>query len=187
MTRLLDTGTTPFKYKEKLINEPDVYFADENLFDVFTLKVLEGDPKTALKDPFSVMLTEEVAKKYFGNEDPMNKVIRSNNQFDVKVTGIYKGFPANSLMHPGVLVSFNTLKDSAVYGAENLRTNWGNNSFFTFLVLPDHYNPKKMIARFPAFLDKRMACQYGRKPAFKIDRARFAKTYRYSFVFTYRL
>ena len=161
MTRLLNIGTTPLKYKEKLINEPNVYFADENLFNVFTLKVLEGNPQSALKEPFSIMMSEDVAKKYFGNEDPMNKVIRANNQFDVKVTGIYQGFPENSFMHPGVLVSFNTLKDSAVYGAENLRTNWGNNSFFTFLELPNHYDPQKMIARFPAFLDKRMASQYG--------------------------
>ena len=64
------------------------------------------------------MLTEETAKKYFGNEDPINKVIRANNQFDVKVTGIYKAFPANSHMHPNILVSFNTLKDSAVYGED---------------------------------------------------------------------
>jgi putative ABC transport system permease protein len=156
MTRLLNNGTTPLKYKDKLISEPNVYFGDENLFDVFTLKVLEGNPKTALKEPFSVMLSEETAKKYFGNEDPMNKILRANNQFDVKVTGIYQKFPANSHLHPGMLVSFNTLKDSAVYGAENLRTNWGNNSFFTYLLLPEHYDVNRMIARFPAFVDNRM-------------------------------
>jgi putative ABC transport system permease protein len=156
MTLLLNNGTTPLKYKEKLISESNVYFADEHLFDVFTLNVLAGDPKTALREPFSVMLSKEMAKKYFGNEDPMNKVLRANNQFDIKVTGIYEGFPANSHLHPGVLVSFNTLKDSAVYGAENLRTNWGNNSFFTFLLLPEHYDIKRMIARFPAFVDRRM-------------------------------
>ena len=161
MTRLLNAGTLPFKYKDKLIAESNVYFADENLFNVFTLKTLKGNPQTALKDPFSVMLTEDVAKKYFGNEDPMNKVIKVNNQFDLKVTGIYKGFPENSFMHPDILISFNTLKDSAVYGEKNLETNWANNSFFTFLVLPDHYDPNKMIARFPAFLDNRMAGQYG--------------------------
>ncbi len=156
MTRLIDNGTTPIKYMDKLLNESDVYFADENLFEVFTLDVLKGDPKTALKDPFSVMLSEETARKYFGNEDPMNKVLRSNNQFDIKVTGVYKGFPTNSHMHPGMLVSFSTLNDPNVYGAENMRTNWGNNSFFTFLVLPDHFNPKNLIDRFPAFVDRRM-------------------------------
>jgi putative ABC transport system permease protein len=156
MTRLLNNGTTPLKYKDKLINETNVYFADENLFDVFTLEVLKGNPKTALLEPFSIMLSEEVAKKYFGSEDPMNKVLKANNQFDVKVTGVYKGFPANSHMHPGILVSFNTLKDTAVYGEKNLRTNWGNNSFFTYLVLPEHYDVNRMITQFPAFVDRRM-------------------------------
>ena len=156
MTRLLDNGITPLRYKDKLINEQNVFFADENLFDVFTVKVLKGNPKNALSGPFSVMLTEETAKKYFGDEDPINKVMRANNQFDVKVTGIYKSFPANSHIHPGMLISFNTLKDSAVYGERNLETNWGNNSFFTYLLLPPHYNTKRMLAQFPAFIDKRM-------------------------------
>jgi putative ABC transport system permease protein len=156
MTRLLDNGITPLRYKDKLINEQNVFFADENLFDVFTVKVLKGNPKTALSDPFSVMLTEETAQKYFGDEDPMNKVIRANNQFDVKVTGIYKAFPSNAHIHPGLLVSFNTLKDSAVYGEKNLRTNWGNNSFFTYLLLPLHYNTARMISQFPAFIDRHM-------------------------------
>jgi putative ABC transport system permease protein len=157
MTRLLDNGITPLRYKDKLINEQNVFFADENLFDVFTIKVIKGNPKTALSGPFSVMLTEEAAKKYFGDEDPMNKIIRANNQFDVKVTGIYKPFPANAHIHPGILISFNTLKDSAVYGERNLQTNWGNNSFFTYLLLPPHYNTARMLSQFPAFIDKHMA------------------------------
>ncbi len=161
MTRLLNNGNTPLRYKDKLIDEPNVYFADENLFDVFTVKVLEGDPKTALSAPFSVMLTEETAKKYFGDEDPLNKVLRANNQFDVKVTGVYKAFPPNAHLHPNILVSFSTLNDTAVYGAEGLRTYWGNNAFFTYIKLPEHYDIKKMEARFPAFLDKHMAGQYG--------------------------
>ena len=161
MTRLLDNGTTPLRYKDKLLNEKDVYFADENLVDVFSVDVVKGNSHTALRDPFSVMLTEETAKKYFGDEDPMNKVLRANNQFDVKVTGIYKAFPKNAHLHPNILVSFTTLKDSAVYGEQNLRTNWGNNSFFTYIKLPEHYNIATMKARFPAFIDKHMAGQYG--------------------------
>jgi len=166
MTRLLDDGISPLRYKEKLFNEKDVFFADENLFDVFTVKVLKGNPATALKDPFSIMLTEESAKKYFGDEDPMDKTIRYNNKFELKVTGIYRSFPSNAHMHPNMLMSFSTLRDTAVYGEENLRTNWGNNSFFTYLLLPQHYDISNMIARFPAFLDKHMASQYqGNKPS----------------------
>jgi putative ABC transport system permease protein len=159
MTRLLDFGTTPIKYKEKVFNEKNIFFADENLFDVFTVRVLKGNPRTALYDPFSVMLTEEMAEKYFGDEDPMDKTIRFNNQYDARVTGIYKAFPPNAHLHPGMLVSFNTLKDSAIYGAENLRSNWSNNSFFTYLLMPPEFSPENMIARFPSFIDKRMAGQ----------------------------
>jgi putative ABC transport system permease protein len=166
MTRLLGNGTTTFRYQDNIFNEKNSFFADENLFDVFTVNVVKGNPKTALKDPFTVMLTEEVAKKYFGNEDPMNKVLRANNQFDVKVTGVYKAFPSNAHLHPEILISFNTLKDSAVYGEKNLQTNWGNNSFFTYILLPDKYPVKSLLAQFPPFLDRRMASEYtGKLPS----------------------
>jgi putative ABC transport system permease protein len=159
MTRLLEVGPKPIKYGDKIFNEKNAYVADENLFDVFTVDVVKGNPQKALADPFTVMLTEENARKYFGNEDPMDKTLRFNGLLDLKVTGIYKSFPSNAHMHPAMLISFNTLKDSTVYGEKNLRTNWGNNSFFTYLLMPDNFSPKRMLAQFPSFLDKRMAGQ----------------------------
>ena len=166
MTRLLQNGPMPTRYNDKIFNEQGMYFADENLFDVFSVKTIKGNPKTALSEPFSIMLTEKTAKKYFGDEDPINKVIRFNSQFDCKVSGIYKEFPANSHLHPEMLVSFNTLKDSVVYGEEGLRTNWGNNSFFTYLLLPPNFKAANLEKLFPAFLDKHMANQYkGNKPS----------------------
>lgn len=159
MTRLLDDGISPLKYKEKLFNETYTFWADEYLFDVFNIGIVQGDPKSALKDPFSMMMTEEIAKKYFGDEDPMGQTIRYNNQFDFKITGIYKAFPGNTHVHPGVLLSFNTLKDNRIYGEDALRRNWGNNSFMTYLVLPANYNPQRMLSQFPAFIDRRMAGQ----------------------------
>lgn len=165
MTRLLDIGLTPVRYQEKIFNEEHVFYADENLFDVFTVNVLKGNPQKALNDPYSVMLTEESAKKYFGNEDPMNKTLRFNSQFDFKVTGIYKAFPENAHLHPGMLMSFNTLKDSAVYGEQQLHTNWGNNSFFTYLLLPENYPAQKIAAQFPAFIDRRMPRRNGNQPS----------------------
>ncbi|HMG09911.1 MAG TPA: FtsX-like permease family protein, partial [Mucilaginibacter sp.] len=93
-------------------------------------------------------------RKYFGNEDPMNKEIRLGNQFNFKVTGIYKPFPANSQLHPEMLLSFITLKDSTLYGDKQLHTNWGNNDFYTYLLLPPNYNTDRLASLFPAFLDK---------------------------------
>lgn len=156
ITRLLDNSPVPLRYEEKRFNEQGVFFADENLFDVFDVDVVKGNPDNALDAPFSVMLDEEKAKKYFGDADPMDKTIRMLNQFNLKVTGVYKPFPANAHVHPEMLISFNTLKDTLIYGEESLRTNWGNNSFLTYILLPDNYDPEKMIAQFPAFIDRHM-------------------------------
>jgi putative ABC transport system permease protein len=154
VTRLLQNSPTPFRFEEKKFNEPNSYFADEHLFDVFNVQVTKGNPKKALVDPYSVMLSEDLAKKYFGGDEPLNKVLRMNNQFDLKVTGVYKSFPTNAHLHPELMISFNTLNDTAVYGANNLATNWGNNAFFTYILLPQGYNPNNLEAQFPAFLNR---------------------------------
>ncbi len=158
MTRTLQLGSTAIRNGEKMFNEPNVYFADDKFFEFFKTPVVRGNPSKALADPYCVMLSDEVAAKYFGNEDPIDKTIRINlgNYFDFKVTGIFKPLPSNTHFHPDVMLSFNTLNDTLIYGAENLRTNWGNNSFFTYLRLPKNYDPKKLEAQFPAFLDRNM-------------------------------
>jgi len=163
LTRLLSNGNTSFKYEDKIFNEQNVFFADENLFSVFKVDVVKGNPAKALNDPYSVMLTEEIARKYFGNEDPMNKEVRLDNQLTCKVTGIYKAFPSNTHLHPSMMISFNTLRDSAVYGEQGLRRNWGNNSFLTYIELPENYDPKKMEAQFPAFQNRHIPSDGGGK------------------------
>jgi putative ABC transport system permease protein len=154
ITRLFPNGKTPVRYGEKIFNETKLFYADEHLFDVFNVDMVKGNPQKALLDPYSVMLTEEIAKKYFGDEDPINKMIKISNQYNMKVTGVYKSFPSNAHIHPEMMVSFNTLKDTAVYGERNLQTNYGNNSFFTYLLLPEKYPAKNIEAQFPAFLDR---------------------------------
>ena len=156
MTRLLPNGNIAFRYEDKIFYEKDCYYADEYLFDVFKVDVTKGNPKKALTDPFSVMLKEDIAKKYFGNEDPINKMVRLDNNIACKVTGVFKPFPSNSHVHPEIMISFNTLKDTSIYGEENLRTNWGNNSFLTYMVLPENTSIKSMEAQFPAFIDRHM-------------------------------
>ncbi len=157
MTRVLPNGTTPMRYEEKIFNEQNAFFADNNFTRIFDVAVTRGNPDNALADPFSVMITEDEAKKYFNGDDPMNKVIRMNDQYNFKVTGIFRPFPSNAHFHPTMLLSFNTLKDTAIYGEKNLMTNFGNNAFDTYLLLPAHYPVKSMEAQFPNFLDKAMA------------------------------
>ncbi len=163
MTRLLQNGTTAIRYGDKIVNEENVFFADDKFFNFFKVNVTKGNPQKALSDPYSIMMTEETAKKYFGNEEPLNKVIKVNfgNYFDLKVTGVFKPLPSNTHFHPDLLVSFNTLNDTLIYGAQGLRTNFGNNSFFTYIRLPQNYEPKKLIAQFPAFVDRNMPAGNG--------------------------
>jgi len=155
ITRLLPNGSTPLRYKDKLFNENNVFMADENFFDFFSIPVIKGDPHKGLYDPYTVMMTEAVAKKYFGDADPMNKtVLLDNNKHEFKVTGIFKPFPVNSHLHPEILMSFNTLKDTAIYGEKQLETNFGNNSFYTYLLFPPNYNVDRVKAQLPDFLDR---------------------------------
>ncbi|MDB5199417.1 MAG: macrolide export ATP-binding/permease MacB [Chitinophagaceae bacterium] len=154
MTRLLPNGNTAFVYEDKKFYEKSVFFADENFTDVFKVDVIRGNPKKALENPFSIMISDELAKKYFGSNDPMEKMVKLDNNLSCKVSGVFKPFPSNTHLHPDVLISFNTLKDSVLYGQKNLETNWGNNSFLTYVVLPKNTDPKNLESKFPAFLDK---------------------------------
>src|ERR1700743_1269008 len=155
LTRVLPNGTTVLHYGDKLFNEKNAFFADENFFSVFSLDVLKGDKRTALNDPYNIMMTEEVAKKYFGNRDPINKtVLLDNTKHEYKVTGIFKPFPSNAHMHPDILMSFSTLRDTAIYGEKQLETSFSNNAFYTYMLLPKNYNIETIRNQLPAFLDK---------------------------------
>ncbi len=183
MTRLLRNGNTPVRFGDKMFNETDVYWADENIFDFFKIKVLKGNAKKSLSDSYTILITDEIARKYFGNSDPINQLVRIDTGLTFRVGGVFKPFPNNTHLHPSILASFSTLNDTAVYGAENLATNWGNNSFFTYIMLPEKYNPQNMIARFPEFLNKNMTeggTQYKTSQWTALDLQRLADIHLYS-------
>ncbi len=163
VVRLLGTGFT-LSHGDKVFNEEDIFFAEENLFKVFTFHVTQGNPDKALADPFTIMLSRPMAEKYFRGENPVGKVLRVNGQDDLTVSGVFEPLPAQSHFHPQFLVSFKTLEDDRIYGKEGLRTNFGNNSFATYLLLPKNYDPARLTARLPAFIDKNMSGE-GDKPS----------------------
>ena len=151
--RLLETGGL-VRYGDNVFNEEDMFAAEPSLFKVFSFDVSNGNPEKALENPFSIMFSRPMAEKYFGKENPVGKTIRIDNQFDYTVTGVFEPLPAQSHFHPNFLLSFSTLNDPRVYGAEGLQSNWGNNSFSTFLLLPENYDPQKLIKAFPAFQNR---------------------------------
>ncbi len=139
---------------EMVFREENIYAAEENLFKVFDFNIKGGTPDEVLTEPFSVMLSRTMAEKYFGREDPVGQVLRMDNQVDYKVTGVFEPLPPQSSFHPQFIVSFSTLRDDRMYGSERLRTDWGNNSFFLFLLLEPGADPVAVEKAFPAFQDK---------------------------------
>jgi putative ABC transport system permease protein len=150
VVRLLETGAL-VKYGEQVFNEEKLFAAEQNIFKVFSFDVTKGNPEKALENPFSIMFSRTMAEKYFGKENPLGKTVRLDNQIDFTVTGVFEPLPPQSHFHPSFLMSFSSLNDTRIYGAEALKQNWDNNSFSTFLLLPDNYNPEKLVSAFPAF------------------------------------
>ena len=112
--------------------EQDFMFTDSTFFDVFSFKLLQGDPHTCLKEPRSIVLTEEYAKKYFGNEDPIGKSLKIEQDTNVSVvTGVMEDFPSNSHFHAKMLGSISTLPENR----DNL--SWVNQNFHTYMVLAE--------------------------------------------------
>ena len=166
LTRLVAApGNTALTYDNKTFKGQKVYFAGENFLEIFDINVLKGNPGKALADPFSVMITEEMAEKYFGGDEALDKILRLNNELDLRVSAVYESFPENSHIHPQMLISMSTMEDEAWYGEGYLTENWSNNSFFTYVLLPEGYNHKTLEAKFPGFLDRHIKEDYGLKPS----------------------
>lgn len=142
--------------EQKAFNERNLFYAEPELFKVFDINILEGNEAKLLQDPFTLMLSEKTAEKYFGDEAAVGKRLRFNNVYDLEVTGIYKDFPRQSHWHPEILLSFSTLNDTTIYGRRGLETNFGNNSFGTYVLVKEPFDQKKTEALFPDFLDKHM-------------------------------
>lgn len=140
----------------KSFNEERLFYAEPALFKIFDFQISEGNPEKVLQDPFTVMLSHATAKKYFGEEPAVGKVLRLGNNYDVLVTALFEDLPGQSHWHPEILVSFATLNDTTIYGQESLETNWGNNAFGTYVLVKDEFHQQRTEAQFPEFLDKHM-------------------------------
>ncbi|MEM8965017.1 MAG: ABC transporter permease [Bacteroidota bacterium] len=143
-----------YEVGNKQIIENDFFFAEPEFFNIFTFPFIEGDPITALNAPNSLVLTESTAKKYFGNEDPIGKILNFDNEIDMKVTGVVKDVPNNSHFRFTMLCSFVTLEN--YFGQEYMTSNWGSNNFSTYILLPEGYNSEELQAQFPSFIDKHL-------------------------------
>ncbi len=119
-----------FRQEEKVFFESSIVAADSGIFEIFTLPFISGDPETALRQPQSMVLTEKLAKKYFGNANPMGRTLTIENKLQFTVTGVIKDLPKNSMFTFEGIFPYSFLYQ--IGAADNY---WGNNSILTFVLL----------------------------------------------------
>jgi len=139
-------------YEDKVFYENGILYADNSLFQVFTFSLIKGDPSTALKLAYTIVLTRETAERYFGSENPLGKILNYNNQYDFTVTGVMENVPQNSHFTFDMLCSYETLYDLDREAMEN----WFNFMDYTYLLLPEGFDYKILENKFPALIEKYM-------------------------------
>jgi putative ABC transport system permease protein len=141
-------GEPAIRIGERAFTQDKVIYADSNFFEFFSFKLLQGDPKTALLEPSTIVVTEETAKKFFGNDSPIGKVISiDDSKSAFKVTGVVQDPPSNSHFDFSLLIS------SA--SNERLKQNiWLNNWMYTYFRLRPDGNVAHVEKKFASLVDK---------------------------------
>ncbi len=164
-TRLRMAGYPRIVSGDKVYKENAFAYVDSNFFHVFTLPFLQGDPKTALLDPGSIVISETVARKYFGNVNPLGKSLHFKDwNTDLKITGVMHDMPDNSHFHFSIFGSMTRLPESR-------EPSWMTSEFYTYLVLPAGYDYKKLQAKMGNVMEKYSGSQV--EKAFGMSYAQF--------------
>jgi putative ABC transport system permease protein len=130
--------------------EPNSYIADSTVFDVFSFNLIKGDKKSALREPFSIVLTESMAKKYFGDEDPLGQPIKMDYD-NFTVTGVMEDVPENSHFQFSNLISFSTWSRNQ---KDNEDRAWFWNGFHTYVLLRDPESINLVREKMKGFIDR---------------------------------
>jgi putative ABC transport system permease protein len=140
-------------FADKEFTESGIIYADPAVFEVFTFPLTQGDSKTALERPFTVVLTEHAARKYFGTEDPIGKSLKFNSQSDYTVTGVLKDIPQNSHLKFDLVCSLETFFNLS----PELRENWFSAiGGYTYIRLNRSEEQKPLEKKLPALLEEKM-------------------------------
>lgn len=160
-TRILNYGNSKIEYGDKVFKDNRFAFADPNIFSIFTFPMIEGDAKTALLQPHTIVITQSTARKYFGKESGLGKMLNVfvgktaafKDSFDLyKVTGVIKDIPVNAHFHFDLFASMTGYADAT-------SVSWMSGGYHTYLLLKPGADLKKIEARFPAMVSKYMGPQ----------------------------
>lgn len=128
------------------------YYADNSLFRIFTFDFVNGTAQNALAEPYSMVITEDTAEKYFPGQNPLGKTLNFDGRFDCKVTGVVKNPPPNSHFKYRFFLSMETLK--AREPDWNFSENWNDGLFFNYILLKDQKSAAPLARKIDDFLEK---------------------------------
>ncbi len=163
-TRLNSNGDTKVSYNNKTFKENRLVIVDSNFFSVFTLPFVKGDPKTALMEPHTIVLTKDIAHKYFNDEEPLGKLLKIDNEM-FKVTGVMENMPANAHFHFDLFTALSNLP----YAKD---PSWMSSGMFTYIVLKKGIDYKKLEAKFPDMVEKYMGPQIQQNMGISLEQFR---------------
>jgi len=162
--RIDDFSPVLVQYEDRQFYEDEFFLADSTYFDMFTVLLSVGDVKTALNRPNTMVISEEIAQKYFGDIDPMGKILRVDSNTEYEITGIMPPTQSRSHFKPDFLGSFVTSSaaDSPV---------WLNNSWSTYILLAPGTDPSSLVGKFPAMVSKYVGPDIERVMGISYDQA----------------
>lgn len=149
--RLFPSPRLLVRHQNQLFYESAGLLVSPTFFDVFTVEFIQGNPKTALKDLFSIVITEDLAAKYFGDDDPLGKTFRVENILDLKVTGVIRKPRPNSHLQFQYLMPFLLVRT-----AGGVIDRWGENAFFTYIRLTEGISPAQTEAKISGYIKKQL-------------------------------
>lgn len=139
-------------YDTVKITLTDVVYADNSLLKMFDFPLIAGDKNTALAEPFTAVITETTAKKYFGNTNPIGKTLITLNDMQVKINGVAKDVPQNSSIQFNMLISMATLEAPANANSFSWMNSWTTNVDYTFVQLKQNADATKASGKISALL-----------------------------------
>jgi putative ABC transport system permease protein len=148
-------------HEERKFPEKGLYFADPTFFEVFDVEMVVGDPDTALDAPYSMVISEDMAAKYFGEKNPVGKILIGDNWMNFNITGIMKKHPPSTHMDYDFLVNFETLNRAIdpvnkqpYYG--DLSQEWQNFRIYTYLLLDAQADPDIVATKMRTMIEERL-------------------------------
>ena len=160
--RILIRDQCMVQYKEIQFIENQFSFADPDLFSIFSFTLKKGDPATVLKRPFSIVVSEAIAHKYFGEEDPIGKVLRLENKHDYTIAGVMEEMPPNSHFRYNILA---TLAGSDQVFGSDWMSNWGWRNMVTYLLVQESFSQTSFGEKLSAFVSENRSLAEGESPS----------------------